>query len=125
MPSLHCLWTKIDLGGSRVLPLLKFRGQLRPVIIAGSKVFVDRAVRAADPYMLQLRQRGVSGEHVELNWHSGICRVVAANELSAVPPSVVPLILNDSPEASGRQPDLDPDAKILALKREFQRGKDM
>ena len=98
------------------------------MIIAGSKVFVDRAVRAADPYMLQLRQRGVSGEHAAMvawNWHSGICRVVAANELSAAPPSVVPLVLNDSPAASGRQPDLDPDAKILALKREFQRSKDM
>ena len=87
MPSLHCLWTKIDLGGSRVLPLLKFRGQLRPVIIAGSKVFVDRAVRAADPYMLQLRQRGVSGEHAAMvELALGICCVVAANELSAAPP---------------------------------------
>lgn len=46
-----------------MLPLLKFRGQLRPVVIAGSKTFVDRAVRAADPYMLQLRLRGVSGGH--------------------------------------------------------------
>lgn len=43
------------------MPLLRFRGQLRPVILAGSKQFVDRAVRGADPYMIKLRERGVSG----------------------------------------------------------------
>lgn len=56
------LVTQIDLGGDRVIPLLKFRGQVRPVIVAGSRSFVDKALKEADSSYLNLRDRAVSSE---------------------------------------------------------------
>ena len=51
---------QINLGKGRVLPLLRFRGQIRPVIIAGSNAFVDKTLKEADKYLLGLQERGVS-----------------------------------------------------------------
>ncbi|GAX77479.1 hypothetical protein CEUSTIGMA_g4923.t1 [Chlamydomonas eustigma] len=82
---------QVDLGNGRVFPLLRFRGMVRPFLLAGSKAFVDKAMREAEPYVNKLRQRGVS---------------------------VIPLVLT---EKNGGKKELDPDAKILALKKEFQR----
>lgn len=51
---------QVDLGNGRVLPLIKFRGQLRPIILAGTRSFVDKAIKDAEPYYESLRERGVS-----------------------------------------------------------------
>ena len=53
--------TQIDLGNGRELPLLKFRGQTRFVILAGSKGFIEKSIKEAEEYYLPLRERGVSG----------------------------------------------------------------
>ena len=53
--------TQIKLGPERQLPLIRFRGAVRPVIVAGDRSFVERAVKAAEPYQSSLRARGVSG----------------------------------------------------------------
>lgn len=53
--------SQIKLGPERALPLIRFRGVVRPVIVAGDRSFVERAVRAAEPLQAQLRARGVSG----------------------------------------------------------------
>jgi len=49
----------------------------------------------------------------------GACTAFDASHLLVV----VPLVLSNNPSATGKQQsdDLDPDAKILALKKEFQR----
>ena len=82
---------QINLGNGRVLPLLRFRGQIRPIIIAGSKVYVDKMIKEADKYLLGLQDRGVS---------------------------LVPIVLATQ---AGGQAEIDPNEKIRALKRELQR----
>lgn len=52
---------QIQLGPKRALPLLRFRGAVRPVIIAGDRSFVERCIREGETRMMELRQRGVSG----------------------------------------------------------------
>ncbi len=47
------------LGPDRVLTLAAFRGAARPVIIAGNKGDVSRALAAAERWKSQLRERGV------------------------------------------------------------------
>ena len=46
--------------GDRVLPVAAFRGTTRPVLIVGTKGHIQRAIRAAEPFKYELRQRGVS-----------------------------------------------------------------
>lgn len=53
---------QVDLGGARQLPLIRLRGQVRPVILCGSRAYVEASIREADPLYQQLRARGVSGE---------------------------------------------------------------
>lgn len=67
------------------------RGQVRPIIIAGSKLFVDKAMKDADKYLLGLQDRGVS---------------------------LVPIVLANK---GGVQAEVDPNEKIRALKRELQK----
>ncbi|KAI8464506.1 MAG: hypothetical protein J3K34DRAFT_114825 [Monoraphidium minutum] len=50
----------IKLGPERALPLIRFRGVVRPVIVAGDRSYVERQVKAAEPYQASLRARGVS-----------------------------------------------------------------
>ncbi|KIY97927.1 hypothetical protein MNEG_10037 [Monoraphidium neglectum] len=50
----------VKLGPERALPLIRFRGVVRPVIVAGDRSFVERSVKAAEPYQATLRARGVS-----------------------------------------------------------------
>ncbi len=50
----------VKLSGGRLLPLIRFRGAVRPVIVAGDRSFVDRAVKAAEEQKAALRERGVS-----------------------------------------------------------------
>ena len=52
---------QIKLGPERQLPLIRFRGAVRPLIVAGDKGFVERCVKSAEPYQSTLRARGVSG----------------------------------------------------------------
>ncbi|GIL43550.1 hypothetical protein Vafri_1251 [Volvox africanus] len=79
---------QVDLGNDRVLPLLKFRGQVRPVIVAGTRTFVERAIKEADSQYINLRDRAVS---------------------------VIPVIFDSAPG------EVDPEAKLRALKRDFQK----
>jgi len=50
----------VDLGRARVLPLIRFRGAVRPLIVAGDRAFVERQLREAEPRVADLRARGVS-----------------------------------------------------------------
>lgn len=50
----------VSLGPARSLPLIRFRGVVRPVIVAGDRSYVERAIKAAEPYQSALRARGVS-----------------------------------------------------------------
>ena len=46
--------------GERILPVAALRGSVRPVLIVGSKGHISRALRAAEPFTAELRQRGIS-----------------------------------------------------------------
>ena len=56
----------MSLGGERVLPLAAFRGTTRPVIIAGTRTQLSRALAGAEPFQEALRERGVSVVPVQL-----------------------------------------------------------
>lgn len=56
----HCVAGVQVKVGDRVLPVAAFRGSTRPVLVVGSKGHISRALRAAEPFRPQLRQRGVS-----------------------------------------------------------------
>lgn len=49
------------MGNNRVLPLIRFRGQVRPLLLAGTKSYVEKCLKEAEPYFPSLRERGVSG----------------------------------------------------------------
>lgn len=51
---------QIEVSPNRVLSLAALRGTTRPVLIAGSKNQLQKALRAAEPFKEQLRERGVS-----------------------------------------------------------------
>jgi hypothetical protein len=57
-----CAPVQIKLGANRVLPLIRFRGAVRPVIIAGDRSYVERCIKEGERSKDALRQRGVSGE---------------------------------------------------------------
>lgn len=62
-----------------MLPLIRFRGAVRPVIIAGDRSYVERCIREGEKNKDVLRQRGVSGGWVRhrdvLNNKHGVERV--------------------------------------------------
>jgi hypothetical protein len=58
----RCFALQIQLGPKRVLPLIRFRGAVRPVIIAGDRSFVERCIKDGEQRLDMLRARGVSGE---------------------------------------------------------------
>lgn len=51
---------QVDLGKGRVLPLSRLRGTVRPLVVAGSKGYVNKVLRDARRYKADLRERGVS-----------------------------------------------------------------
>ncbi len=51
---------QVKVGSERVVPVAKFRGSTRPVLIAGSKGQILRTLQAAKPFISELRLRGVS-----------------------------------------------------------------
>ncbi|KAL0026762.1 hypothetical protein WJX79_010993 [Trebouxia sp. C0005] len=51
---------QVKVGSDRVVPVAKFRGSTRPVLIAGSKGQISRTLQAAKPFISELRLRGVS-----------------------------------------------------------------
>ncbi|KAJ9527361.1 hypothetical protein QJQ45_025630 [Haematococcus lacustris] len=87
---------QLDLGSGRQLPLIRFRGLVRPVILSGTRTFVESAIEASRPYYQDLRERGVC---------------------------VVPVILDEVDQAR-RSSAADPEARIRALKEQLQREKE-
>jgi hypothetical protein len=59
--------SQISLGSDRVIPLAAFRGTTRPVIIAGSRGQISRALAAAEPCREALRERGISVVPIQLS----------------------------------------------------------
>eukprot|EP01025_Chloroclados_australasicus_P044795 TRINITY_DN4880_c1_g2_i5.p1 TRINITY_DN4880_c1_g2~~TRINITY_DN4880_c1_g2_i5.p1 ORF type:complete len:459 (-),score=58.54 TRINITY_DN4880_c1_g2_i5:318-1619(-) len=51
---------QVELTKGRPVPLLRLRGAARPVIIAGSKRYVDKCIKSAEEYKTELEERGVS-----------------------------------------------------------------
>jgi hypothetical protein len=43
-----------------MVPLVNFRGNVRPVLLAGSAGYISRALKAAELFRTELRLRGVS-----------------------------------------------------------------
>eukprot|EP00798_Chlamydomonas_sp_ICE-L_P027722 gene27722-7368_t len=87
---------QLQVAGNRQLPVGRFRGQIRPVIIAGTQKYVDRALREARPFQEGLRLRGVS---------------------------VIPIVLDGKDEI--KQSVDDPEDRIKALKKEFANEKSL
>ncbi len=52
--------TQVKLGPERVVPLARFRGAGRPVLLAGSQGYIGRCLKAAELLQTELRARGVS-----------------------------------------------------------------
>jgi hypothetical protein len=96
-PRLRARPSQLDLGGERVLPLAKFRGQVRPVIVAGNRAFVDKALKEAERQYTSLRERGVSA---------------------------VPVVFDAPGSPPGSAKEVDPEEKIRALKRELESTKE-
>ena len=57
---MQCAALQIEVSPDRVLSLAALRGTTRPVLIAGSRNQLQKALRAAEPFKEQLRERGVS-----------------------------------------------------------------
>lgn len=98
---------RVALGPARAVPLAAFRGAARPVVVAGTRKQVARALAEAAPYQKALRARGVS---------------------------VVPVVLGggggDEPEGAPaieelRRRDEGADAKLRRLKAEFAAEMDL
>lgn len=51
---------QIKIGADRVVPVAKFRGSTRPVLIAGNKGQISKTLQDAKPFIQELRQRGIS-----------------------------------------------------------------
>lgn len=51
---------QVKVGSDRVVPVAKFRGSTRPVLIAGSRGQISKTLQAAKPFISELRLRGVS-----------------------------------------------------------------
>ena len=51
---------QIKIGSEKIVPVAKFRGSTRPVLIAGSKGQIQKTLQGAKPYISELRNRGVS-----------------------------------------------------------------
>lgn len=51
---------QIKIGKDKVVPIAKFRGTTRPVLIIGSKGHIQKVLKAAEPLVADLRLRGVS-----------------------------------------------------------------
>jgi len=51
---------QVRMGPERVVPLARLRGQVRPVLLAGSAGYVNRALRAAEAHRGALAARGVA-----------------------------------------------------------------
>lgn len=57
----------MSLSADRVIPLAAFRGTTRPVILAGSRGQLNRALAGAEPFREALRERGVSVVPIQLS----------------------------------------------------------
>ena len=51
---------QVELDNDRVVPLANFRGSVRPVLLAGSQGFLNRALKASELFRTELRARGIS-----------------------------------------------------------------
>lgn len=70
----------MDLGNNRVLPLIRFRGQVRPLLLAGTKSYVEKCLKEAEPYFPSLRERGVSGAQHGEGWGCSGCGLAGTGE---------------------------------------------
>ena len=51
---------QVELSDDRVVPLASFRGSVRPVLLAGSQGYLNRALKASELFRTELRARGIS-----------------------------------------------------------------
>lgn len=51
---------QIKIGSDKIVPVAKFRGSTRPVLIAGSKSQIQDTLQGAKPHIAELRTRGIS-----------------------------------------------------------------
>lgn len=58
---------QVSLSSDRVIPLAAFRGTTRPIILAGSRGQLNRALAGAEPFREALRERGVSIVPIQLS----------------------------------------------------------
>ena len=51
---------QVELDKDRIVPLANFRGSVRPVLLAGSQGYLNRALKASELFRTELRARGIS-----------------------------------------------------------------
>ena len=54
------MFSQVELDNDRVVPLANFRGSVRPVLLAGSQGYLNRALKASELFRTELRTRGIS-----------------------------------------------------------------
>jgi hypothetical protein len=119
---------QVEVGsGDRVLPLASFRGTTRPVLLAGSRAYIQKAQAAAEPYR-EARAMSIPPMH---NVHdaSGYASTWLTVELARGNPSPPELCSRQAlrergvslvPLPSAAAEADDPTERLRALKREFQ-----
>lgn len=59
-----CMDLQVAVGKDRVLPIASFRGGTRPVLLAGSRAWLTKAMEAAEPYRCSLYKDATAGNQV-------------------------------------------------------------
>ena len=55
-----CLALQINLGKGRVVPIARLRGARRPLILAGSRGYINKCLKLAEQRREELEERGFS-----------------------------------------------------------------
>lgn len=55
---------QIERSPGSLIPLLKLRGTIRPVIICGSKSHCQKSIKTAQPYKAVLKERGIASKYL-------------------------------------------------------------
>lgn len=58
---------QVAVSSTKQLPLASFRGACRPVLLAGTKGHIQKTLKSAEPFYLQLKERGVCLVPLEVN----------------------------------------------------------
>ena len=75
-----CISLQVRIGKDRLVTLGALRGSTRPVIIAGSKGQVSKTLKAAEPFVDALQERGISIIPVKISEEDSSAKLAALKE---------------------------------------------